>query len=413
MLPWIYLFFNRSIEKNRVFLVAPFLLALTIYSGSIYAFIISSLALFIYGAVSSLEQKTLRQTFAAIKVIFIAAIFASPKVLPMAELLNQYKRTIILPPWAGIFSPAHLKAGIHEIKHFFFAGDKIYSLGVFINDHVDGYNFDLASILLLICSYFILWKRSKPLLAMNVIFLLLALGDNSPLNIWRIFHAIFSPFRGAQKFFGGLLFSFSLTLGLSAEWFQARFLKQEKAKKIFFFCILSLVFYGVFTNASMILVKESTKDYRLKAEKSEFSQGCTEYGKMFESVYNNTGVLNAFDNVGDQIEPRVISCEQREYKGEYFLKDENGSVERRLFSPNKLVFKVDLSSQDTLIINQNYFPGWHSTQGKVVNSDGLLGVQLQKGQTDLSLYYFPPSLAAGIILFVLSVGFILKRRLTE
>lgn len=142
--------------------------------------------------------------------------------------------------------------------------------------------------------------------------------------------------------------------------------------------MLFLVSYGVFINASMILVEESTINYRLKPEKAEFRQGCGYNSKMFESVYNSTGVVSAFDNVGMQIKTMVITREKKEYKGEYFLKGGNGRIKKILFSPNKLVFKVNLSSEDTLIINQNYFSGWHSTQGKVIDCDGLLGFSFKK-----------------------------------
>jgi len=419
LLPWVYLFFNQSIEKKRGLFFTSFFLALTIYSGSIYVFVISSMALIIHGLITSLEQKTLRQILIAIKVIFGAVILASPKLLPMAEFLNQYRRTLILPSWAGFFNLDHIKAGILEMKHFFFAGDNIYRLGVFINDHVVGYNFDVASIFLLICSYFILWKKFKALVVMNIIFLLLALGDNSPFNIWRVFHSLFSSTRGAHKFFGGLIFSYSLTLGLSVGWFQEKFLKQKKAKNIFFFCMLFLVYYGVFSNASKIFsTEECIINYRLNPGKAEFTQSFEDNKlestydntgnnqRLFESIYNNTGVVNAFDNIGVQIKRVVIARQEKDYKGEYFLKKGNGRVNEILFSPNRLVFKADLFSDDTLIINQNYFPGWHSTQGRVINSDGLLGVRLKKGEARLGLYYFPPSLAVGIILCTI---FIFKR----
>lgn len=408
LLPWIYLFFCQGIKKDRISLFSSFLLALTIYSGSIYVFIISSFVLTIHGLITLLGQKTIRQVSSAIKVIFIAVILSSPKLLPMAEFLNQYKRTIILPPWAGFFNLDHIKAGILQIGHFFSSGDNVYSWGMFMNEGVGGYNFDAVSIFLLVSGCFVLWKKFKALVAMNVIFLLLALGDNSPLNIWRIFHSLFSSFKGAHKFFGGLLFSCSLTLGLSVEWFQSRFLKREKAKYIFSLCMLTLVSYGVFSNASKMFMEEGTIDYRLRPEKAEFTQSFEDNNKMFESIYNNRGIVNAYDNVGDQIKTMVITRQKEEYNGEYFLKAGNGKVKKLLFSPNKLVFNVDLFSEDALIINQNFFSGWHSTMGSIINSDGLLGVRLKKGQAMLSLYYLPFSFVMGIIICAFSIFYYVR-----
>jgi uncharacterized membrane protein YfhO len=48
-----------------------------------------------------------------------------------------------------------------------------------------------------------------------------------------------------------------------------------------------------------------------------------------------------------------------------------------------------------LVINQNYWPGWSSTSGVIVNHEGLLAVDLHPGKYDVSVSYLPRSFLLG------------------
>lgn len=237
----------------------------------------------------------------------------------------------------------------------------------------------------------------------NIILIFLALGDNSPVNLWRLLHLFFSSLKNSLKFFAGVLALFSLAIGLTIKEIQIRFFKQDKFNFLISLVFLSVVSYDAFIGASKIFKEKTLIKYRLDSQENAFSQASGDYTKMFESVYNNKGVLNGFDSIGNQIQTAVIPSEHKDYKGEYYLANETGRVEELLFSPNRLKFNVNAEKNDILVINQNYFPGWRSSAGRIINYNGLIGVTVKKGHEKVEVYYLPNSFILGILTFSIFV----------
>jgi len=127
---------------------------------------------------------------------------------------------------------------------------------------------------------------------------------------------------------------------------------------------------------------------------------------MYESVYNNQGVINGYDSIGNQIKIMAIPKESENYQGEYFLKNGFGKVNKFLFSPNLFNFDLHVYADDILVINQNYFPGWHASSGKIIDYGGLIGIALSKEISTLKVYYLPHSLILGISIFICFIAII-------
>jgi hypothetical protein len=66
---------------------------------------------------------------------------------------------------------------------------------------------------------------------------------------------------------------------------------------------------------------------------------------------------------------------------------------------------VSLKRPGTLLINQNYHPGWHSSVGTTVARDGLLAVELPAGEHELHVRFRPRSAVFGGLITLASIAF--------
>jgi hypothetical protein len=402
-LPWIYLFFKRSISERKYFFIVLCLLSYLIYAGNIYIFIISFIVIATDIIFKSIVEKKPVFLLSLFNILFLVFLLTSPKLIPMIELLIKYPRHTQLAPFPGLFNPKYIWAGMLELKRFFYSQNNIYVNSRFLNEEIFGYHFSPIIIFLIILIPFLLWKKYKQILILNIIFLFLALGDNSPVNLWRLVHFFIGSLKANHKFFGGYLTVFSLTIGIAIKEAQEKYFRSEKLKVIIPAGLLFMIFFNVFLSANKIFKDGvSTINYNLKDTKTEFFQTIGDHRKMFDSVHNNQGVVYGYDSIGNQIKIKVIPREYKEYKGEYFLTDEMGKIDKVYFSPNLLRFSVNLSDEDTLVINQNYFPGWRSSTGKVINHNGLIGIPLKKIDKKIVLFYLPSTLVIGLIIFSLN-----------
>ena len=250
-------------------------------------------------------------------------------------------------------------------------------------------------------------KKYKVLIVTGSVFMAISLADKSPLNLWGLLHFFLPSMGGPGKFAAVFLLVLALSIGL---------IIRELGLNTFVIRVLRFVFIGFFTiliicifsYANEIFKTRPVITYHLDGYPREFAQHIGVPGKIFEMVYNGEGIVSAkahlfLDTIGGQIDKKVLARQEMGYRGEYYLKKGMGQLEQIRFSPNKLVFKLHLEDNDTLVINQNYFPGWHSSRGKVKSCDGLLCVVLDKVDNEVILYYMPVSFILGVVLFMMGV----------
>lgn len=88
----------------------------------------------------------------------------------------------------------------------------------------------------------------------------------------------------------------------------------------------------------------------------------------------------------------------------WLLAPDAGTLAELSWSPQRLVFHVELARPTRLVINQNHHRGWKSSVGEVVSEEGLLAVELPAGSHDVSLRFLPSSALGGISVSVLALG---------
>lgn len=84
------------------------------------------------------------------------------------------------------------------------------------------------------------------------------------------------------------------------------------------------------------------------------------------------------------------------YRGEYFIAGP-GEVRQLRWTPNLIAYEIDAPAPTSLVINQNYFPGWRLARGNgtVYSADGLIGVHIPAGSQQIELEFTPTHIAAA------------------
>ncbi len=90
---------------------------------------------------------------------------------------------------------------------------------------------------------------------------------------------------------------------------------------------------------------------------------------------------------------------------EYLADPDAGSAHRLDWSPNGIDVAVALTRPSTLLINQNYHPGWHSSVGTIGQRDGLIAVELPAGTHEVHVRFRPRSAVFGGLITLASLAF--------
>lgn len=90
---------------------------------------------------------------------------------------------------------------------------------------------------------------------------------------------------------------------------------------------------------------------------------------------------------------------------EAYLADESaGRIERVSLRPGRIELHASLQKPARVLVNQNYHPGFRSSVGRVVSHDGLLAVDLPRGEHALSVRFRPRSALFGSAVSALALA---------
>jgi hypothetical protein len=134
---------------------------------------------------------------------------------------------------------------------------------------------------------------------------------------------------------------------------------------------------------------------------------------MYPLAAANTGTVRCKDygyTQYNEAHPRGAALGYNEpgYRGEYYLLGA-GTVGQLYWSPNRLIYDVNVPAATSLVINQNTYPGWYVAHGdgEVYDEDGLIAVHIPPGHQSIDLKYRPthiwPAYLATLFATVLAI----------
>jgi hypothetical protein len=89
---------------------------------------------------------------------------------------------------------------------------------------------------------------------------------------------------------------------------------------------------------------------------------------------------------------------------EYFEDPAAGTVTRKKWTPNEIELEVDNAQPARLLVNQNWHPGWHASEGTITSVRNLLAVDLPAGKRTLTLRFRPRPAIGGFFISLVALG---------
>ncbi|HUO05331.1 MAG TPA: hypothetical protein VMU16_09055 [Candidatus Binataceae bacterium] len=375
------------------------MLAMVFLEGYVPVFIVVVLGTVMIGM--AIARGSMRPIWSLLTVGIFATGFAAIKLIPASEVLAAHPRPTpfaYVNDWAAIgtalFSRNQdlLRAspnaqGFHELGAY---------LGLFCIPAVIG----LAS-----------WRRAMPWAFASAVIIMLARGATGPQSLWMLIHQL--PIGSELRLPARFLMIAPLTVGVLAGFgFDSILLMRSRAVPV-----LAAVFLGLAVADEFLVTVPNLKyavewtvhpsvpsaqfrQYRLAPQPTGGYQVVR--ASMYEIARENLGIVACYE-YEDNWNTSAIGAEQPGYRGEQYLLGA-GSVLPALWTPNELTYDVDVPAPATLVVNQNYDPGWQvaSGPGHQISQSGLLAVTVPAGKSEIVIGYRPWSVVFGALITILT-----------
>ena len=416
LLPYLLLFYLKSIKDIKFLILAVLFLALIAFNGASYEFIMIILFIFIY----SLFKLFFQKKYIIIRILML--------IIVLTFLLGSLKFLLILD--VMIENPDRLEYynEVNSVKTFFTGlldrnqaeinKDDLYNAYTtpiknrpFPPWHDYGMYIGIIPSILIILSLFSKFKEKWVLITTSVIFLILYFGDASPINLWGFLHLfpVFDSLRTISRSHWIFIFTFSILAGMGLSTLKL-ILKNKGILKICSMLIVLFILLDLILVNSPIFKGAFVNNVEINKEKNNFHQILNNYSynnysesSIYLAYLKNKGTLNCHENFYIASAISAIDSKSKLYKGEFYLKEENGNISLIYFSPNKIKVHLNISKKDLLVINQNYHKGWKVKEGEVKPYYGLISANVEKGEYDLIFYYLPNNFLIGLLISILTI----------
>jgi hypothetical protein len=420
--PFILYFFNKSFDQWKWGLLSGALFALSFYSGYHIALLLG-----IYLLVFTIFSSITSRSFTPFKEFLIVFITSAVLILPKLILSIQLIR-IFPHPMAEI-------SGYTLHDFFYFLLSQKQNLFNEMNVQKLYFAIDENSLYvgILPIVFFLLSfisnksgiKNHAPLLLSLVVMIWFMLGNILPPSLYALIKQlpVFSSFRVAQRFRFDFIIPFALLAGLGLD-NGVRLLKGYHLPLLMAVFCLVIVYVNLtvfsstnFLSKTLIInnleaqltpgytfiqTDKSLPDFTVQkmiqlpeqfSDSNIFGPWSLEYLKIKE----DEGVIQCYDSITSTI--NAVGFADKEYQGEYYLSApaEGVKIQNILWSPNRLSFKitgVEKGLDDTLVINQNYFPGWmvmadNQACKRAISYNGLLAARLDSQSGNITFEFNP------------------------
>ena len=124
-------------------------------------------------------------------------------------------------------------------------------------------------------------------------------------------------------------------------------------------------------------------------------------GNQTEIAEANMGSVNCQGYGYNDIPQDALGYNQTGYRGECYLLGA-GTVSQTLWTPNRLRYEINVTAPTSLVVNQNYYPGWRlaSGQGVLYSENGLIAVRVLPGRDRIELVYAPEHILLAFALTI-------------
>jgi hypothetical protein len=238
-------------------------------------------------------------------------------------------------------------------------------------------------------------RRARPLILASILWIWFSVGYGMKASIFAALRHVppYTMLRAPERFLELFILVFVVTVALAVRRVEVA-VRRDPA-----YALLAMGCLALLACDLVLLVRNDAANSRERSMVAPPSIVNREFhqsrGNRWLAAYYppmSRGVLACFDDYNIAQSPDLRPDLEKE---EYLLDPDAGDVVQRTWSPNRIDLHVDLSRPARVYVNQNWHPGWHSSEGSVVNDNGLLAVDLPEGHRDLTLRFWPRSAVAG------------------
>ena len=311
LIPWIFLFFKKSVTQVKFLFVSGFLLTLIFFSGSIDILAFLFMFLFIYSFCETIYQKKIFFINNLVLLIFIFIGISAVKLFPCIEFLHFTPRFIDEPEGVSI---SFIMKMLFNSKQYLLSLMSNSELFLQRDWHEYGGYIGLSSIPFIFFGIVVSVRKNIPLICTTVIILLITMGNRAPLYVWKLVHLLpfYNNMRIPSRYIVLLIFCFAIFVGFGAQYI---FAKKFKEKKILIFVCIGFVVFELFMVNSKIFLKTSGEKYYKTNKIQSFAQKCDFMplpepnwrSDMYERLIRNEGVVAGYEVL--QIPIGAISTE--------------------------------------------------------------------------------------------------------
>ncbi len=393
--PWMLAFALMATGLRRLgwAAVAGLMVALMFFEGAPYQVSYAVLLLVFVLVPISIGRRDLRPLLVLGTALAFTAGFAAIKLLPTYAFIGQHTRPGYTPEHVLLRDVAVGLFDRNQVStHYGVADWGFFEAGAYLSPFF---------VVLLMIGAVARWREAWPWLVAGAVMLGLALGNFAPLAPWNLLHQF--PVYSSERVAIRLLVPFILCASVTAA-YGMDFL--ERSRPPWTTALAAFLFAAGFID-SLIVSPQSLKSIPVGSERfTTPSQIFMQFRnpdhtdftmQMLRFNQANIGMLHCYEFT--DLPTPALGYNEAGYQGEQHLTG-SGAVQLLRWTPNALTYQVETAAPNTLIINENYDPGWRLARGsgRVVSHDGLLAIEVPAGRQRLKVLNLGDGLITGLLI---------------
>jgi len=406
LMPWVWWAWERALRDARWAILLAALFALAALEGGVYPVPLMFAAL-AFDALGRLWRAEERRGLAKAALVFavLFPLLGAIKLVPVMYFLSGNPR---LTPVDDRMTPGEILLAWITRDHARAVAGHIY-----VWPEYDAYVGLVPVVLLAAAVVIAVARRDRRELPMRQVFVLAALlwcalGDVSPLSLFSALHhlPIFRSLRVPSRFLYpatvvGTMLIVSLLI-LVRRWATARLEAPWKARAFagaeLLVAVLVLTDLSLATQAKLqqggdvrLTRRPASADFHLVANAN--------YTEVPDFPIRGIGTMECYGGFDWSVSRALWTGRPIER----LEPPDAGSLARVRWSPSSISLHAALTRPATLVVDQNFDPGWRSNLGVPVSRDGLLALPLPAGDHEVRLDHRPQGFWMGALLSLLGV----------
>ncbi|MCX6695855.1 MAG: hypothetical protein NTU61_06125 [Candidatus Altiarchaeota archaeon] len=422
-IPYVMLFYMKSLDNLKYTPLISVFLAIILFEGYPYFLSYAIILVGLYAIALTVERffSSKRIDFRPIAIALIALLLflliSAVRLYPMLEYTARNHRSF--EAMKEGYTPELFYHGLLDtdqaLQRFYLVDGFIFTPFnyMYLSWHEYAAYIGEIAMMLVLIGIALTWKKHAPLLACLLFFVWASFSVYAPVNLWAILTKLplLENLKEPTRMKVVFVFIMGLYAGYGAEYFNRN---KRLLALITAAILLSLMVANMdgfhYSFIVMPMKNENTTEFStITYDLRNLSDQHIQLKTMASSMYYFTQSGYAVKNCQEPLNPKsyVKAAGEEGYGGEAYLLD-GGSAILQYAGPNSFTIKADVNQTTTLVLNQNYYPGWTVNGKPALEYEGLLAADIDESG-EYTFRYYPTNFSLYVLLTI--AGLILSAAL--